>query len=486
MNTVPLSPLLSLAAAGAVAVFSAGAAMIVLYAAAQTHLLWLWLRRPPDDVETPTTALPVITVQLPLYNEANVARRLLRCIAALDWPRDRLQVQVLDDSDDETVGIVADEVARLRAAGLDITQVRRCDRSGFKAGALKAAMGAVRGELIAIFDADFLPRPDFLRRAIALLGPEVGLVQGRWGHLNRRASAFTRTQAFHLDAHFTLEQHARCAGGLLMGFNGTAGVWRRSCIEAAGGWDTDTLTEDLDLAYRAQLAGWQLRYADSLEAPAELPAEMAAIRAQQHRWMKGGAQVARKLLPTLWRGPLPLRRKLQGTAHLMGSSLFVAVAAICVVNPLLGPLSAAEPRVATALGVAGLGLTTSGLVLMSAYAVVCTHRRGSAARGLAAALTGYPLLILFCWGLSLHNAAAALEGWFGATGEFVRTPKIGEGDSLPARYRLHRRGWLQVAELGMAGWSAVGAAWAISAGNAAAAGWLGAQALGFLAVQRPR
>jgi len=482
-----MSAALSALALVAVAVFSTSAAAIVLYAAAQAHLIGLWLRHPPRDDASERREVPRITVQLPLYNEANVARRLLRCVAELDWPADRLQLQVLDDSTDETVDIVAREVARLREAGLDAVQVRRADRAGFKAGALKAGLETASGELIAIFDADFLPRPDFLRRAVALLAPDVGLVQGRWGHLNRTASALTRTQAFHLDAHFTLEQHARYAGGLLMGFNGTAGVWRRACIEAAGGWDTDTLTEDLDLAYRAQLAGWRLRYADGLEAPAELPEHMPAIRAQQRRWMKGGAQVARKLLPTLWRGPLPLRRKLQGTAHLLGSTLFVAVAAMCLVNPALGPLSAAEPGITSALGVAGLGLTASGVVLMAAYSLVCAHRRGCPWRGLGAALVGYPMLILFCWGISVHNAAAALEGWFGDTGEFVRTPKVGDDAAGGvARYRLPRRWWVQAVELMMAGWSALGAAWAFKSGNAAAAGWLSAQALGFLVVQRSR
>ncbi len=470
--------LLSLAASALLLLYAACAAAILAYTAAQLHLLAVWWRDPPGRSPAAATPggreLPAITVQLPLYNEVNVARRLLRCAAALDWPRDRLEIQVLDDSSDETTALVAEEAAALRAAGLDVTHLRRGTREGYKAGALAAGLAAARGELIAIFDADFLPPPCFLRRAHAALSEDVGLVQGRWGHLNRRASALTRTQAFHLDAHFTLEQHARGNGGLLMGFNGTAGLWRRACIEDAGGWAIDTLTEDLDLAYRAQLAGWRLRYVDALEAPAELPAEMPAIRAQQHRWMKGNAQVARKLLRRLLAAPLPARRRAQGAAHLLGSAVFLAVLGLCLLNPLAGPLSHRVSWLPGALALAAAPLKLALPTLLAVYLTACAHRAGSLARGAARVAAELPLLLLFCTGLSLHNSLAVVEGWRGETGAFVRTPKAGDaGAAGLARYRAAR---------------AVGGrlAWALEAGSWGAAAWRGFQALGFLAVQRQR
>ena len=231
--------------------------------------------------------VPKVTVQLPLFNERTVAQRLVACVGALDRATDKLQVQVLDDSTDETVDIVAEAVAEQRAQGLDIVHVRRSNRQGFKAGALAHGLEHASGEFVAIFDADFLPEPDFLRRAMARFTPQIGLVQARWGWLNPRASILTRAQTMHLDAHFTVEQQARSSGDMFMGFNGTAGVWRRRTIDEAGGWHADTLTEDLDLSFRAQLHGWTLAYVDALEAPSELPEAFAAVRTQQHRWMKG-------------------------------------------------------------------------------------------------------------------------------------------------------------------------------------------------------
>ena len=467
-----------------VAVVAVASSAIGVYALAQLHLVSLWWRdRPLREVPSPGERCPRVTVQLPLYNEADVAERLLECVGRLDWPRNCLEIQVLDDSTDGTVAIVAEGVSRLREQGVSAVQVRRSDRVGYKAGALREGLREARGELIAIFDADFLPRPDFLRQAVACLGPEVGLVQGRWGHLNRDASAFTRTQAFHLDAHFTLEQHARSHGGLLMGFNGTAGVWRRDCIEQAGGWNIDTLTEDLDLAYRAQLAGWRLDYVDALEAPAELPEEMAAIRAQQHRWMKGGAQVARKLLGPLWRSDQPLRSKLQGTAHLLGSSIFLAVFALAVVNPLILPAMHSGSELAIGIAAATAPLRIAVPTLLLVYLTSCTHRDGRRP-GVWRTLTGLPMLLLFCNGLSLHNAVAVLEGWFGGTGEFVRTPK--KGDRTVSSYRMSRGGWVRLGEWLLLAWSLAGLFYAVEARVWSSAAWLGFQALGFLAVQKPR
>ncbi|MCB9744894.1 MAG: glycosyltransferase [Alphaproteobacteria bacterium] len=464
------------------AIYGGAALFVTLYAVAQVDLLrrW-WAHREPVAPGPLPEPRPRVTVQLPLYNEEAVARRLLRNIAALDWPRDRLQVQVLDDSTDGTVAIVRDEVARLRAQGLDIVHVRRPSREGFKAGALAHGLETATGELVAIFDADFLPRPDFLVQAVSRMGPEHGLVQCRWSFLNADASLLARVQAFHLDLHFALEQHARCHGGLLMGFNGTAGVWRRACIDAAGGWEGDTLTEDLDLSFRAQLAGWPLQFVDVVDAPSELPLHMSAIRSQQHRWMKGGAQVAAKLLPTLWRSDRPLAAKLQGTAHLLGSSIFVAVLVLCTCLPLVPPLRVADPIFAEALLLPSVGLVFSLFMLVAVYTAGCARRAGGRlGAGLRRALGTLPLLLAFCNGLSLHNSRAVLQGWFGGTGTFVRTPKAGDAGGLVGWAASWEPTWL--GEAAMLAWSLVGVVWALSVGDPVGVGFLSLQTLGFAAV----
>ena len=264
------------------------------------------------------TDLPIVTIQLPLYNEATVAARLLDHVAAIEWPRDRLEIQVLDDSTDETRALVRHKVDALREEGLDVVYIHRVDRVGYKAGALDHGLRVARGELVAIFDADFLPQPEFLR-AVAphfLDDPRVGMVQARWGHLNRSFSMLTRTQALMLDGHHLVENRARSAAGWLFNFSGTGGVWRKQAIADAGGWQHDTLTEDLDLSYRAQLAGWRFVYREDIVTPAELPEDISAFRAQQFRWAKGTVQTARKLLGTLMRAPLSPMQRIEAFFHL--------------------------------------------------------------------------------------------------------------------------------------------------------------------------
>ena len=445
-----------------VALQTVAAALVALHVLAWVHLLWLRARGPGNPLPPAPLAhghCPPLTVQLPLYNEAPVVRGLLASVAALDWPRDRLQIQVLDDSTDETVGLVDDEVARLAALGLPISVLRRADRVGFKAGALAAAMPAVTGELVAMFDADFRPAPDFLLRAAGALGPDVGLVQARWSFTNAGHSALTRAQALHLDAHFALEQQARSDGGLLMGFNGTAGVWRRACIDAGGGWHTDTLTEDLDLAYRAQLAGWRLRYVDALHVPSELPETLPSIRSQQHRWLRGGAQVGRKLLGPIWRSDQPLRRKLQGTAHLLASSVFLPVLLIIGGMPLQPWLRAHGPAwLPAALAPAGWLLQGVLGVLIVAYGVVCTHRQGGLGPGLLRLVRDLPRFLALVTALAPHGARAAWLGWTAPTGDFVRTPRRGHG---PVASRRPETLWLEAV---LTAWSGVGTAMAADQG----------------------
>jgi cellulose synthase/poly-beta-1,6-N-acetylglucosamine synthase-like glycosyltransferase len=445
--------------------YAVAACLIGAYAVAQAQLLALALRHRPGPAPAPVAGdeLPMVTVQLPLFNEPAVADRLIQRVSELDWPRHRLEVQVLDDSTDQTVEIVAAAVRRARANGVDVLHVRRGDRAGFKAGALAHGLVTARGDFVAIFDADFLPEPDFLRRALQAFDEDIGLVQGRWGWLNPRASALTRVQTLHLDAHFTIEQQARSSSGLFVGFNGTAGVWRRAAIEDAGGWSADSLTEDLDLSFRAQLAGWRVSYVDGLEAPSELPESFDAIRSQQHRWMKGGAQVGRKLLAAVWAAELPRRVRLQASAQLLGSSVFVAVVGLCVLAPLVAPLHVVEPTLVNwTIGPSTLALNLCLVVFAALYLTTCVRRAGKVREGVLRFVWDFPIFMTLSIGMCLHNAAAALEGWRGLQSGFVRTPKKGFGGSAPSSAR--RASWLPRGELALGGYNVAAAAFSLSHG----------------------
>src|SRR3989440_8141673 len=275
--------------------------------------------------------LPKVTVQLPIFNEVYVVERLLRSVSELDYPRDLLQIQVLDDSTDDTREITSACAAELRSRGFNVDLIHRVDRTGFKAGALAAGLEAAEGEFVCILDADFVPPPDLLKRTIHFFtDPKVGMIQTRWGHLNRGYSLLTRVQAMFLDGHLLLEQTARSRSGRFFNFNGTAGLWRRVCIEQAGGWQHDTLCEDLDLSYRAQLAGWRFIFLPDVVTPAELPVDMNGFKSQQHRWTKGSIQTCKKVLPTIWRSTLPLTIKMEATAHLTSNFAYLLLASLCV------------------------------------------------------------------------------------------------------------------------------------------------------------
>ena len=311
-----------------------------LYGLHRYVIVYLFLKnrnRPPVPLGN-FEELPRITVQLPVFNEMYVVERLLKSVAALDYPRERLQVQVLDDSTDETTEIAAKCVAELKARGLDIELVHRTDRTGFKAGALEAGMASCTGEFVLILDADFVPAPDMLLKTVHFFtDPKVGMIQTRWGHLNRTYSVLTRVQAMFLDGHLLLEQTARSRAGRFFNFNGTAGLWRRSCIADSGGWQHDTLTEDLDLSYRAQLKGWRFIFLPDLVTPAELPVDMNGFKSQQHRWTKGSIQTCMKLLPKVWRADLPLLIKLESTAHLTSNYAYLLLFFLCILmHPATG------------------------------------------------------------------------------------------------------------------------------------------------------
>jgi len=380
--------------------------------------LYLWHRRAPSP-ETPHIAeedFPTVTVQIPLRNERYVVQRILAAVAAFDWPRERLEIQVLDDSDDDTTALVRAEIERLRAQGFSIALLHRQHNAGHKAGALAAGLQQARGEYIAIFDADFAPLPDFLRQTVPHLvqNPALGLVQARWGHLNAEYSPVTRAQALALDAHFTVEHIARNRAGLLMNFNGTGGVWRRRAIEASGGWQHDTIAEDLDLSYRAQLAGWKILYLPGVVAPAELPPLVAAFRQQQYRWAKGATQVLRKSIGPIVSSPrLNLVQKGMALLHLSG---YLTQPLILTLMLLVAPMVVYSPRLPT-LAVA-LGTLTMLPPLLYLIGQITLYRDWPRR------ILAYPVLMLLGVGISWNTTLGMLDGLLHWGGEFKRTPKF--------------------------------------------------------------
>ncbi len=398
-------------------------------------------------------AWPRVTVQLPVYNERYVVERLIDAVAALQYPADKLQIQILDDSTDETVSRIAAKVEQYKASGLDIQHVRRPYRTGYKAGALQYGLGEATGEYIAIFDADFVPDPRFLRQTIPHFSePRIGVVQTRWAHLNEDYSLLTQLQAFGLNAHFYIEQGSRSAAGHFMNFNGTGGVWRRTAIEDAGGWSHDTLTEDLDLSYRAQLRGWRFLYREDISSPAELPVEINALKAQQYRWMKGAAECARKISGSLLRAPgVPILRKILGLYHLAAPCTFVLVFLIAVLSVPVLAVRHAHPEWSTAYTLINL-FQLNLLILLLFYGIPFLRAgRGKAVGRFGLYFPAYSSLML---GLSLHNTIAVLEGYAGRKTPFVRTPKFavrGAGDSWAGNAYVQRStSWLPLAEAALA------------------------------------
>jgi len=368
----------------------------------------------PGGGASPEPGWPLVTVQLPIYNERYVVERLIQAVARLDYPRDRLQVQVLDDSTDDTQHIVARAIAHHRAAGLDMEHVRRPERSGYKGGALQHGLATARGEYIAIFDADFLPPPDFLADTIPHFSdPAVGCLQTRWGHVNPESSWLTRAQAVGIDGHFVVEQAVRSETAAFLNFNGTAGVWRRECINDAGGWQSDTLTEDLDLSYRAQLRGWRIRFLPQVVVPAELPVQVGALKRQQFRWAKGSIQTAVKLLRDLWRSSRSLIVKIEATIHLTN----YAVHPMMLLNLLLTlPLAASGSPLLRLVPV--FTMAAIGPPLM--YWVAMGEGDGT----LRKRLSHLPVLVFLGTGLSVNNTRAVAEALLGVRSAFLRTPKF--------------------------------------------------------------
>jgi cellulose synthase/poly-beta-1,6-N-acetylglucosamine synthase-like glycosyltransferase len=403
-------------------------AFIFCYSLVQLQLagLYLWRKKNRPKISPVKTPVewPAVTVQLPLYNEMYVVERLIDNIMGLDYPANQLQVQVLDDSTDATTALVASRVAAHQSAGKNITYVRRPDRYGYKAGALQYGLATATGEFICIFDADFLPAPDFLKKTIpAFDAPEIGVVQTRWAHLNQDYSLLTQLQAFGLNAHFTVEQTGRSAGEHFINFNGTGGVWRKSCILDAGGWQPDTLTEDLDLSYRAQLRHWRFRYLENVAAPAELPVAMPAVKSQQFRWTKGAAETARKNLGRVLRSDQSLGTRINAIFHLLNSTVFVCVLLTAFFSiPIL--LFSRQPDAYSVWFSSGYFFIISLLALFLFYFIAYRQLNQSSGTGIIYFIPKLFLFLSFSMGLSLHNSIAVAEGFLGKRSPFIRTPKF--------------------------------------------------------------
>ncbi len=441
--------------------------LLSIYGSHRYTLLWRWWQtrhspQVPAQRYAPSD-LPGVTIQLPLYNERYVVEELLESIGRIEYPRDRLQVQVLDDSTDDTTVIAADCVATWRSRGLDITLIHRVDRSGFKAGALDAGLHTAKYDIVAIFDADFRPEPSFLLRSVDhFTDPRVAVVQGRWGHVNAGDSALTRVQAMLLDGHFLIEHPARARTGRFFNFNGTAGLWRVSAIADAGGWHAETLTEDLDLSYRAQLRGWKFVYDPDLVVPAELPVEMNAFKTQQHRWAKGSIQVMLKVLPSVMRSDAPFKVKSEAFLHLTGNMAYPLMALMCL---LTLPMLVARTRIADGT----IGAVVDALLFLTATAsVIAFYAVGQFAgyKDWKSRIVAMPALLAIGIGLTVNQTKAVIEALAGHRSEFVRTPKfaVKAGGAWASRLYRGSRGLVAFAELVLAVYFTVSVVYAIREG----------------------
>ncbi len=395
--------------------------IISIFSFEQLHLALTYRKNKSSTQPRVLTKFPKVTVQLPLYNEKYVAERLIDCICKLDYPKDKLEIQVLDDSTDETKDIVLAKVNDWQAKGMNIKQIIRTNRVGYKAGALEFGLNMAEGDYIAIFDADFLPESDFLMKTLPAFDEGIGMVQTRWGHINQDYSILTRMQAFGLNAHFTVEQVGRNTSGKFMNFNGTAGVWDKRCIMEAGGWQHDTLTEDLDLSYRAQLRGWKFTYMEDVIAPAELPVMVPAIKSQQYRWNKGAAETAKKNWSKIISSNLKFQVKMHALLHLFNSSVFLFLIIGSVLSIPMLFVKAGRPELALVFNSASIFIL--GFVAMMIFYWIAS-KASQPNFSFKYYAFHFPVFLTFTMGLALHNAIAVMEGYMGMKSPFIRTPKF--------------------------------------------------------------
>lgn len=408
-------------------IYGSALTFVFLYSLVQLNLVWNYIKGKKKTVDTPDFLekdLPRVTIQLPLYNEKYVVKRLIENIAKLDYPHDKLEIQILDDSNDDTTEIVQQTIDSLPNSFV-FQLIRREDRSGYKAGALKYGLGFAKGEFIAIFDADFLPSKDFLLKTIPhfLEDEKLGVVQTKWGHLNKDYNLLTKCQAFGLNAHFTVEQTGRNSSNHFINFNGTGGVWRKSCIEDAGNWQADTLTEDLDLSYRAQLNKWRFQYLEDFESPAELPVTMTALKSQQFRWTKGAAENTRKNLGKVFKHKLPFGTKIHSLFHLMNSFIFICVLICSFLSVPILWIKVNYPELNLLFKMASVYIL-SLMILYAFYFVSYFQDHQKSFKNILRFTVSFPVFLSLSMGLGIHNSIAVFEGLIGKKSPFVRTPKF--------------------------------------------------------------
>ncbi|MBA4141091.1 MAG: glycosyltransferase [Segetibacter sp.] len=410
-----------------VVIYGLALSFVLFHSLSDAHLIYHYVISSRKKKHTPDPIYfePYVTIQLPVYNELYVVERLIDAVAAIDYPREKLEIQVLDDSTDETTEVIAGKVSCLQKRNINIQHIRRTNREGFKAGALKHGLGLAKGELISIFDADFLPSKDFLKKTLPFFNAaDVGMVQTKWGHINKHSSLLTSLQAIALDGHFSIEQTGRNAAGYFINFNGTGGVWRKECIIDAGNWQADTLTEDLDLSYRAQLKGWKFIYLEDVVTPAELPPLVSAFKTQQYRWAKGGAETARKNLKKVLLSHLPLSVRWHGLFHLIYSFGFVSIIISMVLSVPLILVRKHYPQYDTFFTATGI-ITISFLIYIIHYFISYTkNASGSFGGKILGFIIRFPLFISLFIGVSLNNAIGIIKGYSGIKSGFVRTPKF--------------------------------------------------------------
>jgi len=412
-------------------IYTVSLILIFFYSLAQLNLLINYLKYRKNNKDAPkfnlldSKEIPYVTIQLPIFNEEYVVERLLENIAEIEYPTNKLEIQVLDDSTDDSVIETAKQIKVLQEKGLDIQHIRRANREGFKAGALKDGLVSAKGDFIAIFDADFLPEPDWLKKTVIYFkDEEIGVVQTRWGHINRNYSTLTRIQAFALDTHFTLEQVGRSSKGHFINFNGTAGIWRKTCILDAGNWEGDTLTEDLDLSYRAQLKDWKFKYLEDVETPAELPVVISAARSQQFRWNKGGAENFRKSVWSVLKAKnISFRTKFHGVMHLLNSSMFLCVFIVSMLSIPMLYIKHRNPELAWIFFATSF-FTLSTVIFFICYWFTYKSVQGSGFGKFVKYIRLFFTFFSVVLGFSLHNTLAVIEGHIGKRSEFVRTPKF--------------------------------------------------------------
>ena len=409
--------------------FAFSMAFIFSYSLIQLNLVINYIKaKKKDKIITPDfKEYPNVTIQLPVYNELYVIERLIDKVCEFDYPKDKLEIQLLDDSNDETVDIIRKKVEQYKALGFDIHHIQREERVGYKAGALKYGTAFCKGEFIAIFDSDFLPEKDFLLKTIPHFeNDKIGVVQSKWGYTNAEYSYLTCLQAFGLNAHFSIEQVGRAHNNHFINFNGTAGVWRKSCIADAGGWQSDTLTEDLDLSYRAQLKGWRFLYLEDVVSPSELPMEINALKAQQFRWTKGAAECTSKNLKRVLKSKTtPLTTKIHAIFHLMNSSIFIFIFLMSIISLPLIYIKSELVEYNALLKLSGFFMS-SWIILAIFY---WTSFKQNSKGNFLVFFSRFFGFLAISMGLSLHNALAVFEGYIGKKSPFVRTPKFNLDDN---------------------------------------------------------